>query len=287
MAGDLGQIRLALEGGRWGVVVRPGEDRVASALGALGCEVRVCGDADTGMAASLTHAIDYSKGAEGWVIALGDMPHVRPATVARVVSMWHVSQFLVAEIDGRPAAALCALPAAGTGPAAWRAIEEVAATTGLAASELDAIRKRGIYTRACWVQGGEGDWMLEHVATDPAYRGRGLVQALIAHALDKGLAAGFTRATISFLADMVPSAVARAAGKMGGGTSLDNSIRYGAMTDTDWILLDMDPYFGSSGYLHGAARIWAQDGTLVAVASQTATAMVWEGEIPPWLNQQT
>jgi acyl-CoA thioesterase len=97
---------------------------------------------------------------------------------------------------------------------------------------------------------------------------------------------GQTRATISFLADMVPSAVARAAGKMGGGTSLDNSIRYGAMTDTDWILLDMDPYFGSSGYLHGAARIWAQDGTLLAVASQTATAMVWEGEIPPWLNQQ-
>ena len=85
---------------------------------------------------------------------------------------------------------------------------------------------------------------------------------------------------------MVPSAVARAAGKMGGGTSLDNSIRYGAMTDTEWILLDMDPYFGSGGYLHGAARVWAEDGTLVAVASQTASAMVWEGEIPPWLGEE-
>ncbi|WP_245332061.1 GNAT family N-acetyltransferase [Bradyrhizobium sp. NAS80.1] len=113
--------------------------------------------------------------------------------------MWHVSQFLIAEIDGKPAAALCALPAAGTGPAAWRAIEEVAAVTGLAASELEAIRQRGAYTRACWVQGGEGDWMIEHVATDPAYRGRGLVQALIANALDKGRGAGFARATISFL----------------------------------------------------------------------------------------
>ena len=71
--------------------------------------------------------------------------------------------------------------------------------SGLAAGELEAIRQRGGYTLACWVQGGEGDWMIEHVATDPAYRGRGLVQALIAHALDKGLAAGFTRATISFL----------------------------------------------------------------------------------------
>lgn len=67
-------------------VVRPGEDKVASVLGALGCEVRVCGDADTGMAASLTHAIDYSKGAEGWVIALGDMPHVQPATIAALAA---------------------------------------------------------------------------------------------------------------------------------------------------------------------------------------------------------
>ena len=89
--------------------------------------------------------------------------------VARAVSMWHVSQFLIAEVDGKPAAALCAVPAAGTGPAAWRAIEEVAAETALDPSELETIRRRGAYTRACWVQGGEGDWMIEHVATDPAY----------------------------------------------------------------------------------------------------------------------
>jgi molybdenum cofactor cytidylyltransferase len=46
--------------------------------------VRVCADADTGMAASLTHAIDYTKGAPGWLVALGDMPHVQPATIARL-----------------------------------------------------------------------------------------------------------------------------------------------------------------------------------------------------------
>jgi translation initiation factor 4G len=125
--------------------------------------------------------------------------------VARAVSMWHVSQFLVAEVDGKPAAALCALPAAGTGPAAWRAIEEVAAATGLSAAELEVIRQRGAYTRACWVQGGEGDWMIEHVASDPAYRGRGLVQALIASALEKGQAAGFSRTTISFLIGNEPA----------------------------------------------------------------------------------
>ncbi|HEV2157923.1 GNAT family N-acetyltransferase [Bradyrhizobium sp.] len=125
--------------------------------------------------------------------------------LARAVSMWHVSQFLVAEVDGKPVAALCAVPAADTGPAAWRAIEEVGAAMGLAPAELNAIRQRGAYTRACWVQGGEGDWMIEHVATDPAYRGRGLMQALIAHALDKGRAAGFGRATISFLIGNEPA----------------------------------------------------------------------------------
>jgi ribosomal protein S18 acetylase RimI-like enzyme len=119
--------------------------------------------------------------------------------------MWHVSQFLIAEVDGEPGAALCAVPAAGTGPAAWRAIEEVGAATGLAVSELEAIRQRAAYSRACWVQGGEGDWMIEYVATDPAHRGRGLVQALIVDALDKGRAAGFARATISFLIGNEPA----------------------------------------------------------------------------------
>jgi acyl-CoA thioesterase len=93
-----------------------------------------------------------------------------------------------------------------------------------------------------------------------------------------------TRATVAFLADMVPSSVVRAAGKMGGGTSLDNSLRYGRLVDTEWILLDMDPWFGSGGYVHGAARVWSEDGALLGVASQTATAMVWEGDVPPWLE---
>jgi acyl-CoA thioesterase len=93
-----------------------------------------------------------------------------------------------------------------------------------------------------------------------------------------------TRAAIAFLADMIPSSVARAAGKMGGGTSLDNSLRFARLVDTEWMLMDMDPWFATSGYLHGGARLWAEDGTLLGVASQTSSAIVWEGEIPPWLD---
>jgi hypothetical protein len=116
--------------------------------------------------------------------------------VARVRSWYHVAHFLIAEVDGVPAAALCAMPASGTVVAARAAIEEVAAETG---ADADGIVARGAYARNCWVQGGEGDWLIEHVATEASHRGGGLVQSLIGRALADGRAAGYTQASISFL----------------------------------------------------------------------------------------
>ena len=141
----------------------------------------------------------------GWFdVALGwDEPQclafVERVATAEVPSWWHVSHFIVAEVEGMPAASLCALPAAGTSLSARAAIAAVAGECGLDASELAAIFQRGAYTRDCWVQGGEGEWLIEHVATLPEFRGRGLVQALIYHALAAGKRAGFERASISFL----------------------------------------------------------------------------------------
>ena len=122
------------------------------------------------------------------------MAFVERIATAQTRSWWHVSQFIIAEAGGEAAASLCALPAAGTGLAARAAIEEIAGPT-----EALAIISRGAYARNCWVQGDEDDWLIEHVATLPEYRGRGLVQALIEHALATGKAAGFERASISFL----------------------------------------------------------------------------------------
>ena len=45
-------------------------------------------------------------------------------------------------------------------------------------------------------------------------------------------------------------------------------MRFGRFTETEWILLDFDPWFAAGGYLHGGARVWAQDGTLLGFASQ-------------------
>ena len=83
-----------------------------------------------------------------------------------------------------------------------------------------------------------------------------------------------SRSTVAYLADFVPSAVVRAAGRVGGGTSLDNSIRFGPAVPpgTDWLLIDNDPYLADNGYVHGGARLWSADGVLLGVASQTAVA---------------
>ena len=63
-------------------VVPPSDGGVGDILRGLGCEVTVCPEADTGMGASLVRAIRHSLPAEGWLVALGDMPFVTPDTLA-------------------------------------------------------------------------------------------------------------------------------------------------------------------------------------------------------------
>ena len=99
----------------------------------------------------------------GWFdIALGwpepqCLAFVERIAVSQQPSWWHVSQFIIAEVEGEPAASLCAMPAVGTSSAARAAIAAAAAESGLSASDLATIFARGGYSRNCWVQGGEGD----------------------------------------------------------------------------------------------------------------------------------
>jgi acyl-CoA thioesterase-2 len=80
-----------------------------------------------------------------------------------------------------------------------------------------------------------------------------------------------TRVGIAYLADMVPMAVARAAGKLGAGFSLDNALRFAAVPPAEWVLLDLRGEVASTGYGHGSFTAWTTDGTLVATGSQSAT----------------
>jgi molybdenum cofactor cytidylyltransferase len=65
-------------------VVKPGADELAAKLKSEGCVVVVCENAAEGMGASLACAARAAGPAAGYLIALGDMPFVRPSTIAAV-----------------------------------------------------------------------------------------------------------------------------------------------------------------------------------------------------------
>ncbi|MBA2282311.1 MAG: thioesterase family protein, partial [Acidimicrobiia bacterium] len=85
-----------------------------------------------------------------------------------------------------------------------------------------------------------------------------------------------TPALLGFLADMVPVSVARAGGRAGAGTSLDNTLRFGPRATTSWVLVDLDPHLAHDGYGHGTVALWAPDGTLLATGSQTAAMLLFD-----------
>ncbi len=64
------------------VVVRPGTVELTELLRSIDCRIVECPFAGEGMAASLVYALREAQDAEGWVIALADMPYVKPATIA-------------------------------------------------------------------------------------------------------------------------------------------------------------------------------------------------------------
>jgi acyl-CoA thioesterase len=80
-----------------------------------------------------------------------------------------------------------------------------------------------------------------------------------------------TPAGVAYLADMVPGAIARAAGKLGGGFSLDNALRFADVRPTEWVLLHLRGDVATHGYGHGSFTAWSRDGALLATGSQTAS----------------
>lgn len=65
-------------------VVRPRAQRVSRLLREVGCRTVVCKNAAEGMGTSLAAGIRAARDADGWVIALADMPYVQAATIDRI-----------------------------------------------------------------------------------------------------------------------------------------------------------------------------------------------------------
>jgi len=68
------------------VVVRPDDDLLAGQLASEGFRLIVNNDAAHGMGTSLACGVRAAAGADGWLIALADMPAIRPGTIRRVAA---------------------------------------------------------------------------------------------------------------------------------------------------------------------------------------------------------
>ena len=87
--------------------------------------------------------------------------------------------------------------------------------------------------------------------------------------------------TLGVLGDWVPFGIGQALGARAGGNSLDNSLRVVDIVPTEWVLLDIRVSAVAHGFGHGLVHLWAEDGSLLATASQSAIVRYWRDDDPP------
>ena len=77
-------------------VVRPGAAELENRLSAAGATVIECANAAAGMGASLAAGVKAAGAVAGWVVALADMPYVRPETIEKVAASLAAGAAIVA-----------------------------------------------------------------------------------------------------------------------------------------------------------------------------------------------
>jgi acyl-CoA thioesterase-2 len=92
-----------------------------------------------------------------------------------------------------------------------------------------------------------------------------------------------TGAALAIVADYVPMGVGQALGRQISGNSLDNTLRMVRVHPTEWVLADVRVQAVAGGFGHGVVHLWAEDGTLLATASQSVTVRQWRAEF----NEET
>jgi len=116
---------------------------------------------------------------------------------------------------------------------------------------------------------------VDELPGEPMPGGRSALWARIPEVLD------MSAATLGILGDYVPFGIGQALGARAGGNSLDNTLRIGRLVPTEWVLLDVRIHAVQNGFGHGDVHLWAEDGTLLATASQSTIVRYWREDPPP------
>lgn len=127
-------------------------------------------------------------------------------TLQKPRHMCSYAEFLVAEIDGKPVAALEGYDPVKNGEETV-AVPMVAVIQKMGLTEQDmAPGQQAIAAfMTCHPDVAEGAWVVEHVATLPEYRRMGAVDKLLEAVLAKGRRQGFRLAQISFYIGNTPA----------------------------------------------------------------------------------
>jgi acyl-CoA thioesterase-2 len=83
-------------------------------------------------------------------------------------------------------------------------------------------------------------------------------------------------AALAVLGDYVPLGIRHALGVGAGGNSLDNTLRVARLVPTEWVFSDIYVHAVANGFAHGRVHLWAEDGTLLAIASQSTIIRYWK-----------
>ena len=99
----------------------------------------------------------------------------------------HYSNFIVAEHEGKPVAALCGyFEAECAGLFFQQGVQEACKTLGWTEAEVNAGWGRAGTIVHCSSEHAPGAWIVENVATLPEFRRRGLVDRLLQEILERG-----------------------------------------------------------------------------------------------------
>lgn len=81
-------------------VVRPDADLLSQKLQQAGAEVCICPNAEEGMGTSLAFGVRQAADAEGWLIALADMPCLADADIRRIAETLRAGATIVVPVAG-------------------------------------------------------------------------------------------------------------------------------------------------------------------------------------------